>query len=162
MARIHAVCIAGLLLAGCATVTPRPDALTVDCAALAGPWAGSLLVAKATGPGEADDELKLRLVFAGDVPRVYIEERGHWMEAKPGSFRSRCLGPTAIVHALDSGRDDDGTWVEGWTLTVTTRDADSLLARWTRVVNNIDSKKAGKFASGATGVLERVKLPSAR
>lgn len=155
-----AVVPAMLLVCSCATAAPRTTASTAGtCSALQGTWEGTLPIYKEEAKQSAPrEEVTLRLAFSGDQPRVFLVERGAWMEAKPGSFVARCLGPSAVVHAIDSAKDSDGTWVETWVLAVTVRDAQELATRWIRMVNNVDvplTKPSSKFSYEAVGVLRK-------
>ena len=150
-----------LFLSGCATTMQRPGSPSDgSCNAVKGAWEGTLSVhSETTNDSAVHDEVTLRLAFTGEQPKVYLVERGTWMESKPGSFRARCLGPSAVVHAIDSARDADGTWVETWVLAVTVRDPEELMARWIRMVNNVDlplTNRSSKFGSEGVGILRRV------
>ena len=157
-------------LCACATAAQRPSSPSDgNCSALKGGWEGTLPVrtvrSEGTDISAAREEVTLRLVFAGEQPKVYSVASGTWMEVKPGSFSARCLGPSAVVHAIDSARDADGTWVESWVLAVTVRDPEDLLARWIRMVNNVDlplTNRSSKFSSDAVGILRRVPTSTSR
>jgi hypothetical protein len=159
-----------LFLCACAATQPRHGSPSEGmCSALKGSFEGTLPVRSVHSDGKEDsavsDEVTLRLVFAGEQPRVYLSERGTWMEAKPGSFSARCVGPSAIVHAIDSARDADGTWVESWVLAVTVRDPEKLLTRWIRMVNNVNlplTNPSSKFSSEAVGILQRARSSTER
>ena len=65
----------------------------------------------------------------------------------------------AVILSIDAGKDDDGTWVETWLVTVTAKDSDTLIARWTRVVNNTalaPDAPSSKFVVAGGGELVRV------
>lgn len=155
----------GLVLCGCATASTRPaPASGGSCDQLNGAWEGSLPIGGSGTGGSALDELKVRLIFTAGSPKVQHMERGKWAETMPGSFQARCRGPSAVVHAIDSARDNDGTWFESWVLTVTMREKDALLVKWVRMVNNVDvplSKSSSKFTAEAAGVLQRIQVPPA-
>jgi len=155
-----AVGYAILLMCGCATGAPRGASSTSgSCSALQGSWEGTLPIYREEAKQSATrEEVTLRLAFAGDQPKVFLVDRGSWMEAKPGKFVARCLGPSAVVDAIDSASDSDGTWVETWVLAVTVRDAQELAVRWTRMVNNVDlplTNPSSKFSYQAVGTLQR-------
>ena len=155
-----------LVLVGCATTPQRPGPATDgNCAALKGAWEGTLAGnSQGTGTPARRDEVTLRLVFAAEQPRVFLVEGGKWIEAKSGKFHARCLGPSAVVEAIDSDKDADGTWVETWVLAVTVRGSEELLARWIRMVNNVDvplTNRSSKFSSEAVGTLRSVPMPAA-
>ncbi|MGZ5106019.1 MAG: hypothetical protein ACXWHB_15935 [Usitatibacter sp.] len=61
--------------------------------------------------------------------------------------------------SMDSGKDEDGTWVETWTFAMSLTDPDHMLVHWTRIVNNLDlprAKKGSKFSSVGMGEFARV------
>jgi hypothetical protein len=79
-------------------------------------------------------------------------------EINPGQFRLYRLATNAIAASMESGKDDDGTWVETWNFVMTLTDANHMLVHWTRVVNNLDmpkDKKGSKFSSVGMGQLQR-------
>lgn len=70
----------------------------------------------------------------------------------------RRLETNAVLTTIDSGNDEDGHWVETWTLSVSLRDKDHLLVHWNRVVNNTDfplDRKGSKFSIVQMGELVR-------
>ncbi|HYZ90576.1 MAG TPA: hypothetical protein VE620_14870 [Myxococcales bacterium] len=154
-AAVHAV----VLFFGCATAAQHPSSLTEgSCNALKGTWEGTLPIHHETNQPDVHDEITLRVAFGGERPKVYLVERGAWMEAKAGNFVGECLGPSAVIHAIDAGRDSDGVWVETWVLAVTARDRDELITRWIRMVNNVDlppTAASSKFSYDAVGVLRK-------
>ena len=85
-----------------------------SCSALKGTWEGTLPIYREEAKGSAArDEVTLRLTFGGEQPRLFLVERGTWMEAKPGAFVAQCLGPSAVVQAIDprEGKADGSTTV---------------------------------------------------
>ncbi len=77
---------------------------------------------------------------------------------KPGGFKFYRLATNAIAFSMDSGKDEDGTWVETWSFVMTLLDANHMIVHWTRVVNNIDMpirEKGSKFSSVGMGELVR-------
>jgi hypothetical protein len=61
---------------------------------------------------------------------------------------------------MDTGVDEDGTWVETWSFAMTLKSPDRMVVHWTRIVNNTDmppSKKGSKFSVVGMGELARKK-----
>jgi hypothetical protein len=61
--------------------------------------------------------------------------------------------------AIDSGKDNDGVWVETWAFVITQKDRNTLITNLYRVVNNTDlplNIDYSKFSSAKAGELKRV------
>ena len=96
------------------------------------------------------------------VAVFYRKKNGDSEEAKRGSFALSTWGSQAVVWAIDSGHDQDGTWVEGWTFCLVHLDGDTLVAYWLRNVNNLDIARTDSnyhFAYGYSGQMHRVTGP---
>jgi hypothetical protein len=94
---------------------------------------------------------------------VYIVEPQEVREIKRGAFHIERLLSNAIIYAIESGKDDDGTWVETLVITVTRENATTLLANLARQVNNIDlpqSTEDSKFTKEAAGELQFIAASS--
>lgn len=79
----------------------------------------------------------------------------------PGKFQFVRLATNAIAISLETGHDEDGTWVETWSFAMTLTDPDHMTVHWTRIVNNIDmpkSEKGSKFSSVGMGKLVRMPM----
>ncbi len=62
--------------------------------------------------------------------------------------------------SIDTGKDEDGLWVETWVFAMTLTDPDHMLVHWTRVVNNTDmpkGQKGSKFSSTGMGEFARLR-----
>lgn len=88
------------------------------------------------------------------------------IRSKKGEATSSALAPmrfkreltNALAYSIESGQDEDGTWVETIAFVLTLKDPDHLIVHWTRVVNNIDvplAKKGSKFSSVGMGEMVR-------
>lgn len=172
--RASAACALALACAGCATAPARAaPASSGSCAQLEGVWEGELALrggADGGAPTASEglpagvEPLRLRLVFSGGAVQVSLEEQGRWAAVMPGEFEARCSGPSAVAHALGSGEDEDGAWVESCVISVTARDRDELVAHWSRMVSDVDrssSEARSRLASHALGALRRAALPAA-
>ena len=158
IARIAGVLALALICSCAAAQRPAADHRD-DCSQLTGTWEGTFPIETVPLDSSATpDEVTLRVVFSTGAPKVFSVERGVLVEVKSGSFAARCLGPSAVVHSIDSARDHDGRWYETWVLVLTMRDQGALLARWVRMVNNATSpsnSKWSKFSSSGAGLLSR-------
>jgi hypothetical protein len=70
------------------------------------------------------------------------------------------LATNAVATAIDSGNDEDGSWVETWSFVMTLKSPDKMIVHWTRVVNNMDMPvdlKASKFSAAGMGELNRAR-----
>ena len=117
-----------------------------------GNWSGAIPF------GDSSSEsLELRISIDGTRARVWTVHAGSRIEVKPGTFRVQRHLSNAVIHSMDSGQDEDGTWVESWVLVVTPVTQDKLLVTWSRVVNNIDlERESSKFSSQASGIIQRL------
>jgi len=73
-------------------------------------------------------------------------------------FQFMQLATNAVAISLNSGNDEDGTWVETWSFVMTLKDPEHMIVHWTRVVNNIDMPRnmtGSKFSSVGMGELVR-------
>jgi len=75
-----------------------------------------------------------RIRFRDQSASVYFGET----EVKPGSFHTQIYMTNAVVFATDTGEDNDGQWVETWDFAVTKKNPETLIACFSRVVNNLD------------------------
>lgn len=81
----------------------------------------------------------LQMIIKERDARVLIKSSdGKLEEVKPGLFKVARQISNAAVIAIDSGTDDDGTWVETWLFAVTAKDKNTLLVQLVRQVNNIN------------------------
>lgn len=129
-----------------------------------GTWSGTIKCLYDPGlwpEDESDIGLTLH-IHGNDIAVEQVIRSKHGEETKseidPGRFRLGRLGPNAIAISLDTGEDEDGTWFETWSFSMTLLDADHMAVHWTRVVNNIDvpkDKKGSKFSIVGMGELVR-------
>jgi len=80
-------------------------------------------------------------------------------EVKPGRFKVERVAANMIVFAIDSGKDNEGVWVETWAFAITQKDRNTLITNLYRVVNNTDlplNIDYSKFSSAKAGELKRV------
>ncbi|WP_139236769.1 hypothetical protein [Rugamonas rubra] len=100
--------------------------------------------------------LQYRLVLGSSEAQVFAKNTisGVWEEAMPQLFRVSRTGSNAVLQATDSGKDEDGTWVETWIFVLTNRSTEELQVEFVRMVNNIDlpiSVPGKVFSYGGSG-----------
>jgi len=127
---------------------------------LDGTWEGRLV--SIDGPGLSKiNSFVVRVVIDGTSARVFLlPASGKVEEVMPGAFQVARLKSNAVVIALGSGTDEDGTWVETWDFALTQKDGSRLIANWVREVNNVDMPATtadSKFSVAATGELARAR-----
>jgi len=75
-----------------------------------------------------------KIIIRDQKASVYFGET----EVKPGSFQTQIYLTNAVVFATDTGEDSDGQWVETWDFALTQKNSETLIACFSRVVNNLD------------------------
>jgi hypothetical protein len=163
MHRMSAMAVSTVALAWLVLVWPFlcAGALAQDGGSLDGQWDGALSYVDGPGLSKINTpSILMRLIISGASARVYYFKDKAAKEVKPGAFRVQRYMSNAVVVAMDSGQDDDGTWVETWSFTVTWKDRDTLIVNWFRVVNNINlppNADSSKFSVGAVGEMRRTR-----
>ncbi len=135
-------------------------AWALDLGSVDGTWEGTLGAVNGPGLYDQTKPMTLRIVIAGASARVFLIKDGNPLEVKPNAFRVARLDPSAVILAIDSGHDKDGTWVETWNFAVTLKDQKTLITNFYRTVNNVDlpsTHRYGKFSVAVAGELIRVK-----
>ena len=132
-----------------------------DLTDLHGTWEGSLVFLQGEGLSvRGADQMHVRIMIADSESHVFIQRKdGSLKEVKPGVFQTTVLKSNAIISAINSGDDNDGTWVETWSFAVTKSSSTKLLVIFTRLVNNLNLPMIsdhGKFAHVASGELSLV------
>jgi hypothetical protein len=148
-----------IALAECAL--PQPSAAQ-DFGGLNGTWEGSLNYVQ--GPGLAVSKTTTskwtKLIIAENSARAFYMKDNNIIEIKPGKFKIERAMTNAIVFAVDTGKDSDGTWVQNWLYALTEKDHDTLIVNHLAMANNLNvplSNSSSKWSSAATGELKRVK-----
>ena len=125
-----------LVFFGCAV--NRKAEMSANAGALDGKWEGALTVSHAPirgGEWNWHVDNPIRLELSGDRATVAIGKNGTWQEIRR-SFSVASHDTNAVITSIASGNDNDGEWIETWTLCVTKLDATHLQAAWHRQVNN--------------------------
>ena len=125
-----------------------------------GSWEGDLTFLQgATLSQKEQTKARYRISIQGMKVRVFVIRPEDVKEIKPGKFHVDNLMTNAVVYAMESGHDNEGTWVETWVFTLTQIDKDTVLTNFSRMVNNLDLPPASdhsKFAKEAAGTLRRI------
>lgn len=141
------------------------EAAKLRAASYDGKWAGTIKCVYDPGlwPEEECDfgltfEIKGNLLSVGYVTK---DKTGKETTSTIGlgKFQFVRLSTNAVAIMLNTGNDEDGTWVETWSFAMTLSDPDHMTVHWTRIVNNIDmskSEKGSKFSSAGMGELVRI------
>lgn len=83
------------------------------------------------------EPLRLRITISDGTAQVYTMADNDWREVKPGKFQMQRLDETVIVSAIDSGWDQDGKWIESWTIQLLRVAPDKAVISHFRTVNNL-------------------------
>lgn len=167
--------IAVLFVAFCCLCPPilyadsaASNASALRSASYDGTWSG--VVKCLYDPGIwPDDECDVSFTFTIQgqdlrITQVIRSKKGEETksEINPQKFRFLKLSTNAVAVSMDSGNDEDGSWVETWSFVMTLADPTHMIAHWTRVVNNVDmpiEKKGSKFSSVGMGLLVKALPP---
>jgi hypothetical protein len=136
-----------------------------DMGSFEGTWQGDLKLVALGNLDKESEPYKLtktryegsafKIIIRGQRASVYFGET----EVKPTLFQAQIYMTNAIVFASDAGEDRDGKWVETWNFTLTQKNSETLIACFSRVVNNLDvpeKKEMSKFFVVAVGELHRM------
>ena len=128
---------------------------------LDGLWEGVLTVAPDSSAPTARETFSLRVELSGTGAKVWFKPAGNndWM-AVPRDFSVQRLRGNAVVTSIMSGRDDEGIWVETWSIALAQRSNDKALAVYARLVNNENLPETSDhkaFSMAAEGELAHVR-----
>jgi len=151
-----------ILLIGCVLNFGALPARAQDLGSLDGTWEGSLAAVTVPGAAGPPRLYTVHIVIAGTIAHVFAHDTtgGPFQELKPGAFHVSRLGPNGVIVAIDSGQDDEGTWVETWNFAVTLKRHDTLIVNLYRIVNNVNlplNVDHSKFTEAEAGELARTK-----
>jgi hypothetical protein len=146
--------------------TPVPPSTPASAVSgsLDGTWEGDLTFLRgATLSPKGSATLRYRITIEDSAVHVYIVEPQEVREIKRGALHIERLMSNAVISAIESGKDDAGTWVETLVITVTRENGTTLLANLARQVNNIDLPQGSddsKFTKEAAGELQLIPASS--
>ena len=158
-----------ILLAGCSSLDKKQD-LAIYLGGFNGVWEGEFEpVIQSTYPfnSSGGESAFLRITVKGDIVNISTLSKEKWVSIKPGSFKIKQHKTNAIIYSIDSAKDvldqsGYGGWVETWNISLTHKEANSLYATLTRVVNNYllpaEKKKAktqGRYIGSFRGTLNK-------
>ncbi len=156
-ARVISFAIGIAVIAACLNGLVLWRAAAEDFGSLDGTWEGDLKSIDLTGEGQATTSWR-RIIIQDGQARIFYKRDEKINEVKPGKFRVERQLTNAVIVAIDSGHDNEGTWVETWAFAVTQKDKNTLITNFMRQVNNINlplSVGHSKFSAVAAGELSR-------
>jgi hypothetical protein len=98
----------------------------------------------------------MRIEIHGVVVRVFAQDGSNFQEVMPGGFHIAPVQANAVIFATDFAQQ--GGWVETWAFAVTLKDDHTLIAEYSRIVNNVGvpaDQPESKFAARGTGEFKR-------
>jgi hypothetical protein len=124
-----------------------------------GDWEGAFKVFMVRVPDapevvESDKSVRLRIVVSNSDARIYVSGR----DLDAHRSETIWLDTNAVITGFRTGFDNDGVWVETWSVAVTVIDSEHLLATYQRQVRNKDLPRDHRsfvFAHVGYSVLER-------
>jgi hypothetical protein len=129
-----------------------------DFGPLNGTWEGELKSMSLDADAPRSPSWR-RIEIQDTQARVFYRTKDDQVrEVMPGKFRIERHLTNAVVFAMNSGRDNEGLWVETWVFAITQKDRNTLVANFGRVVNNNNlplSVAHSKFTQSALGELQR-------
>jgi len=165
--RTFALVTLALLFLGSANAQPPgPIGEKLRAAPYDGKWTGVVNCLYDPGLWPADEcEVRFTLDIRGPlvlVEQIIRSKKGEEIKSNinPGKFTFVRVSTNAIAMSINTGKDEDGLWVETWAFAMTLRDPDHMLVHWTRVVNNTDmpkEQKGSKFSSTGMGEFARLR-----
>jgi hypothetical protein len=144
--------------------SPSAESAALRSASYDGVWVGATRCLYDPGlVSENECGIGLSLSISGDafqVQQTLRNVRGGETKLELNAPRVQFtrLATNAVATAMDSGNDEDGSWVETWSFVMTLKGPDKMIVHWTRVVNNLDmpvDAKASKFSAAGMGELVR-------
>ena len=150
-----------LLLSFLAVFAMSGSSAATQPGTLDGMWEGKLTRIHGPGLTERDAPPQTwRFVIEGDIVHVFIIRDGQVQEVKSGRFRIQRHMTNAVISAVDSGGDSDGTWVESEAFTLLLKRPDTVGVIFAGAINNVSSpldQPISKMLSVATGDFVRVR-----
>jgi hypothetical protein len=135
-----------------------------DFGSLDGTWQGQMKWLDTGSKQRHGDPFTQRIIIQGQGARVFRfkgeqADEIKWDTAKEWQFQVQRKGTNAVLSAINSGRDDDGVFVETWVFALTQKDRNTVISSLLWVMNNNNlplSVDYSKFSLAATGELRRV------
>ena len=135
-----------------------------DFGSLDGTWEGQMKWFDTGDRQRHGEAFTQRIIIQGQEARVFRfkgtqMEEITWDTTKQWPFQVQRKLTNAVISAINSGRDDDGMFVETWVLAVTQKDRNTLISNLFWVMNNNNlplTVNYSKFSLAAKGELRRV------
>jgi hypothetical protein len=135
-----------------------------DFGSLDGTWQGQMKWLDMGDGRRHGEAFTQRIVIQVPGARVFRfkgeqAEEIKWDATKEWQFQIQRKLTNAVVFAMNSGRDDDGQYVETWVFALTQKDRNTLITNLLWVMNNNDlpiTVDHSKFSLAAKGELRRV------
>jgi hypothetical protein len=135
-----------------------------DFGPLDGTWQGQMKWLDTGNTRRHGDAFTQKIIIQGQGARVFRfkgeqADEITWDSTKEWPFQVQRKGTNAVIFAMNSGRDDDGQFVETWVLAVTQKDRNTLISNLLWVMNNNNlplTVDYSKFSLSAMGELRRI------
>jgi len=135
-----------------------------DFGPLDGTWQGQMKWLDMGDKRRHGDAFTQKIIIQGPGARVFRfkgeqADEITWDSTKEWPFQVQRKGTNAVIFAINSGRDDDGLFVETWMFAVTQKDRNTLISNLFWVMNNNNlplNVDHSKFSLAATGELRRM------
>jgi hypothetical protein len=135
-----------------------------DFGPLDGTWQGQMKWLDTSNTRRHGDAFTQKIIIQGQGARVFRfngeqADEITWDSTKEWPFQVQRKGTNAVIFAMNSGRDDDGLFVETWVLAVTQKDRNTLISNLLWVMNNNNlplTVDYSKFSLSAMGELRRI------
>ena len=135
-----------------------------DFGPLDGTWQGQMKWLDTGNSRRHGEAFAQRIIIQGPGARVFRfkgeqPDEITWDSTKEWPFQVQRKGTNAVISAINSGRDDDGQFVETWVFAVTQKDRNTLISSLLWVMNNNNLPLGvdySKFSLAAMGELRRV------
>lgn len=107
------------------------------------------------------EDVSLRVVIDKGTPKVFVLDDGEWSEVMPNDLTIMRYRSNAIITGFQASGTENNGWVETWSILITVKNDDEVVAEWGRIVNNLNPSARSvspTFSMGAVGQMYRVKL----
>ena len=105
------------------------------------------------------EDIVLRIVIGADTPKVFMLDDGKWSDVMPNDLTIMRYRSNAVITGFQASGAEHNGWVETWSILITVKNDDEVVAEWGRIVNNLNPRAgvSPTFSMGAAGQMHRVK-----